>query len=545
MKNWSEANKYTLYGAVFGLCFPVFSVLFLLLIEGAGSDKSLLGIIKQAHTNYLLFVIDTAPLFLGLAARIAGIRQDRIRYFADSLEQQVFDKTESLRTALEESRKANELISHMADHDALTGLLNRRRFQDALDSWMKYSARYNRQGTLLFLDLDKFKFINDSYGHEAGDHCLTATANVLSRTLRATDMIARWGGDEFVAFLPETTGTQAHHVANKVIAAFSEAEFSFGAESFQPSVSVGLASVPEHTRDTHELVICADAAMYEAKKAGRGCWRLYGGSAPEIQHVQANLQWEARIRRALNNDQFLLLYQPLLNLKTGQTDGYEALLRMEDREGNLISPGLFLDSAERANLSSIIDLMVIRKALRRVTPLDASSQNVWVSVNLSVKTVQDKNLLAQIEAALQEYPGQHDKIRFEIAEMTVLQNLGRVREIATQIKAFGCSLILDDFGMGSTSLQYLDGLPVDMVKIHPTLIRDLVGKAKTQSVVKNMVDMLHGIQMEVAAKSVEDPAALDLLRSLGMDYAQGFAIGRPLESLEQVVEAAGSDGARG
>ena len=544
MKNWSEANKYTLYGAVFGICFPVFSILFLFFVEDFGAASTLVEVIRQAHANSLLYVIDTAPLFLGLAARFAGIRQDRIRYFADSLEQQIYDKTESLRTALDESRKANELISHMADHDALTGLLNRRRFQDTLDSWLKYSERYNRQGTLLFLDLDKFKLINDNFGHEAGDHYLTSTANMLSHTLRATDMIARWGGDEFVAFLPETTGTQAHHVANKIITAFSEAEFIFGAESFQPSISVGLASVPEHTRDTHELVICADAAMYEAKKAGRGCWRIYGGSAPEIEHVQANLQWEARIRRALNNDQFLLLYQPLLNLKTGQTDGYEALLRMEDREGHLISPGLFLESAERANLSTVIDLMVIRKALRRVTPLVPSSQSVWVSVNLSAKTVQDKNLQTQIEAVLQDYPGQHEKIRFEIAEMTALKNMGKVREIAAQIKAFGCALILDDFGVGSTSMHYLEGLSVDMVKIHPSLTRDLGDKPKTQGIVKNMTDMLHGIQMEVAAKSVEDSKALELIRSLGMDYAQGFAIGRPFESIEQVVEAARSDSDR-
>ena len=188
--------------------------------------------------------------------------------------------------------------------------------------------------------------------------------------------------------------------------------------------------------------------------------------------------------------------------------------------------------------------MVIRKALRRVTPLVPSSQSVWVSVNLSAKTVQDKNLQTQIEAVLQDYPGQHEKIRFEIAEMTALKNMGKVREIAAQIKAFGCALILDDFGVGSTSMHYLEGLSVDMVKIHPSLTRDLGDKPKTQGIVKNMTDMLHGIQMEVAAKSVEDSKALELIRSLGMDYAQGFAIGRPFESIEQVVEAARSDSDR-
>ena len=534
MQNWSEANKYTLYGAVFGLCFPVCSILFLMVVEDFGSANTFIEVVRHAHNNMLLFVIDTAPLFLGLAARIAGIRQDRIRYFADSLEQQVQDKTESLRAALEESHKANQMISHMADHDILTGLLNRRRFQAVLDSWMKYAVRYNRSGTLLFIDLDKFKFINDTYGHKAGDHYLISTATLLTKTLRTTDVVARWGGDEFVAFLPETAGEQAQHVANKVLAAFAQASFSFEVESFQPSVSIGVASVPEHTRDMHELVMYADVAMYQAKKAGRGCWRVYGGSAPEVQRVQIHLQWEARIRRALSNDQFVLLYQPLLNLKTGKTMGYEALLRMEDRDGRLIPPGQFLESAEKANLSSTLDLMVIRKAMRRVTPLSGSNQGLWVSINLSAQTLEDRNLPAQIEAVLQEFPGLYGLLRFEITEMTALQNMGKVRDVAAQIKASGCSLILDDFGLGPTSMHHLNGLPFDLVKIHPSLIRDVLTKPKTQGMVKSMTEMLHGFHLDVAAKSVEDPLLFDLLRELGVDYAQGFAIGRPLESIEQM-----------
>jgi len=533
MKNWSEANRYTLYGAAFGFCFPVCSVLLLYFIEELGTANSLIEIVKHAHDNPLLYVIDSAPFFLGIVARCAGTRQDRIHHFVNSLEQQVQDKTESLRIALEESRQANATIKHMADHDTLTGLLNRRRFQSTLEDWIKYAVRYDRKGALLFIDLDNFKFINDSYGHKAGDQYLISVANLLSTTLRTSDIVARWGGDEFVAFLPETIGSEAHLVANKLLAAFAQASFSFGAEVFQPSASVGVAFVPEHTGDVYELVMYADAAMYEAKKAGRGCWRIYGGSPPEVQHVQAHLQWEARIRRALDNDQFLLLYQPLLNLRTGRTDGYEVLLRMEDRDGQLISPGQFLESAERANLSSPIDLMVIRKATRRVAPLATQAHDVWVSVNLSPKTLEDKNLAQQIETILREHPGQHSKLRFEIAEVTALQNLGLTREIAAQIKAFGCLLILDDFGLGPTSLHYLEGLSIDMVKIHPSLIRGLMDEPKTQSFVKNLTQMLHGFHLEVAAKSVEDPQLLDLLRTIGIDYAQGFAIGRPLESIEQ------------
>ena len=533
MQDWNEANKYTLYGVLFGLCFPICSIFFLYLINQLHSAHSLFTLVAAAHAHKLLYVIDTAPLFLGVVARVAGIRQDRILEFINSLEQQVLDKTESLRMALAESHKANELVTHMADHDALTGLLNRRRFQDTLEGWIKYAVRYNRKGTLLFVDLDKFKFINDSFGHKAGDFYLTSVATLIGKTLRTTDIIARWGGDEFVAFLPETTGPEAYHVANKLLAAFAQALFQFNGDAFQPSASIGVAFVPEHTGDMHELVMYADAAMYEAKKAGRGCWRVYGATAPEIQHVQEHLQWEARIRRALNNDQFMLLYQPLLNLRTGRTDGYEALLRMEDKEGQLIAPGQFLESAERANLSLPIDLMVIRKALRRIAPLAKQEQDVWVSVNISHKTLQDEKLVDKINFILVENPGHNSKLRFEISEASALQNLPLVRDLSAQIKAFGCLLILDDFGLGPTSLSYLEQLSVDIIKIHPSLIRGMKDETKTRSFVKNLTEMLHGFHLEVAAKSVEDPQLLDMLRTIGVDYAQGFAIGRPLESIEQ------------
>jgi len=534
MRNWSETNKYTLYGVLFGLCFPLGAILFLYLTHVLAGAGNWIEIIRNAHDNRLLFLIDTAPLFLGIVARCAGTRQDRIHLFLNTLEQQVRDKTESLRLALEESRHANEIIGHMADHDALTGLLNRRRFKEILEDWMKYAARYGRKGTLLFIDLDKFKFVNDTYGHNAGDQYLNGVATLLTHSLRATDIVARWGGDEFAAFLPETVGSEAHLVGNKLLAAFAQQSYRFGDDLFLPSASIGLAFVPEHASTADELIMYADAAMYEAKKAGRGCWRLYGASSTEIQHVQAHLQWEARIRRALENDQFLLLYQPLLNLQTGRTDGYEALLRMEDSYGHLISPGQFLESAERANLSSSIDLMVIRKAARRVAPLANRAEEVGVSVNLSPKTLLDKNLVNKLEAILQEYPDLNSKLRFEISEATALQNLALTRSLAAQIRELGCLLILDDFGLGPTSPHYLEKLSIDMVKIHPSLIRGLIDEPKNLNFVKTLTEMLHGFHLKVGAKSVEDPRLLDLLRDIGMDYAQGFAIGKPLESIEQI-----------
>lgn len=533
----SEADKYTLYGALFGLCFPLGAMFFLWLLHEIPASRNALEFLAYAHHNSLLYIIDSAPFFLGMFARLAGIRQDRIHAFMLSLEHQIEQKTESLRVALDKARKANELMVHMADHDVLTGLLNRRRFQKELETWLEYALRYKRKGTLVFIDLDKFKHVNDTYGHSAGDQYLSAVSTLLTKTLRSTDIIARWGGDEFAAFLPETIGAEAHSVGNKLLDTLGKAVFDFNGVPFQPSASIGLAFMPDHTTDASELIIFADAAMYEAKKAGRGCWRLYAASEAETQYIQAHLHWEARIRRALENDQFLLLYQPLLNLATERTEGYEALLRLEDTGGQLITPGQFLESADRSNLSAPIDLMVIRKALRRISPTGLRHDlGVWVSINLSPKTLQDANLISQIEMLIKEYGVTPGKLRFEIPESTVLQNMSLTREIGIRLKTLGCVFILDDFGSGSASFAYIEKMGFDMVKCHPNLLRGLSQDAERQKQMRGLLATLHGMQLQVAAKSVEDSQVLALLREIGFDYVQGFAIGKPLESIEVGAE---------
>lgn len=296
MAHLNETTKYTLYGALFGFCFPVGSIFFLYLMHELGDVHGLSNIIAAGHRYSLLYIIDSAPLFLGLFARLAGIRQDRILRFAASLEQQVADKTESLRLALEESNKANEMIAHMAEHDALTGLLNRRRFQKELEKWGQYALRYQRSAALVFIDLDKFKFVNDTYGHHAGDEYLTAISDLLTKGLRTTDTIARWGGDEFAVLLPETSKDTAIEVANKLLRLFNETDLNVAGHHLHPSASIGLALFPDHGTDFESLSVYADAAMYEAKSAGRNCWRLYSSSPQEMQRVQEHVQWEGRLR---------------------------------------------------------------------------------------------------------------------------------------------------------------------------------------------------------------------------------------------------------
>lgn len=527
----SETTKYTLYGALFGLCFPIGDIVFLYAMGEIPDTTNLATIVVHAHQNSLLYIIDTAPFFLGLFARFAGIRQDRLIRFSQSLEQKVADKTESLRLALEAANKANATIAHMAEHDALTGLLNRRSFQKELEKWSQFALRYQRHVALIFIDLDEFKYVNDTYGHSAGDRYLTGVSELLTKALRTTDTVARWGGDEFAILLPETTKEASIEVANKLLQLFNQADLDIGGQKLRPSASIGMALFPEHGADLEELIVYADAAMYEAKSAGRNCWRLYSSSSQEVERVQEHIQWEGRLRRALENDQFLLFYQPLLRLNDNSTPGYEALLRMEDRDGALISPGLFLESAERFGLSAPIDYMVIRKAARKIASLPGNT--VWISLNLSRASLEDAKLFHHIESVVAENALMPGQMHIEITESAAMEFLDQVRTLIVKLKTIGCRVVLDDFGRGP-AYHYLRQLPVDMVKIDGDLIRGLLTQEKNQALIKDITTVAHENGIEVAAKHIEDASLIGVLHDLNVDYAQGFAIGIPVESIEQV-----------
>lgn len=533
---WSEADKYTLFGTLFGLCFPIGSIAFLYATGELHYTPGLIGILRAAHRNPLLYVIDTAPLFLGLFARIAGIRQDGLQAVATSLEEQVAHKTESLRRALEEANRANETIAHMAEHDTLTGLLNRRRFQKELDRWTLYGARFQRPISVLFIDLDQFKTVNDAFGHAAGDHYLAEVGKILAQCTRATDIVARWGGDEFAALLPETGRQGAIEVAEKLIRAAAAKRITLNEQTLTPSFSIGIALFPDHGSQFGDLIMLADAAMYQAKHRGSGLWQLYSASQEEMQLVQEHGRWERRIRKALENDQFILFYQPLLDLRSGKTSGYEALLRMEDPDGQLISPGLFLESAERFGLAIPIDRMVIRKAIRKVRLL--ATDGLQISLNLSQQALQDEGLADYIAEMMQEKQFSGGRLGIEITEAVALQNLHATRELSVRLKDLGITVILDDFSMGAASLRYLGEVPIALVKLDGALARSLKDDASTTNkiLITNLVRLAHDSGIEIAAKHIEDPDLLSVLAKLGVDYAQGFAVGRPMESIEQIHE---------
>jgi diguanylate cyclase (GGDEF)-like protein len=457
--------------------------------------------------------------------------QNQLETLNLELEGRVQTRTAELAVALEDAYKANAAVAYMADHDNLTGLLSRRRFQEEFERWGKYALRYERPMALMFLDLDKFKAVNDTYGHLGGDGYLLAVAEMLKKILRSTDYVGRWGGDEFAALLPETTSAAACEVAAKVVRIFATTPITIASQSLFASVSIGIAVLPEHTLDVNELTAFADAAMYKAKNAGRGCFSLYSASKQEVQHLGEHARWAGRIRRALETDQFVLFYQPLLNLVSREVIEYEALLRMEDQQGEFISPSLFLASAERFDLSIAIDRMVIKKAVYKIASLKTRKNKLRLSLNLSTQSLDDSGMVEYIRGLIREFNINPGNLSIEISETVILQNMDRVCNLSAEFTKLGCRLILDDIGVGFSSFHYLAPLSIRSIKIRGDLIRNL-HIANNYDYVSALCKTCHELGIEVVAKFVEDLALLDTLQNIGVDYAQGFAVGRPLESIE-------------
>ena len=462
--------------------------------------------------------------------------ENQLETLNQELENRVVTRTSQLKVALEEANKANAAVAHLANHDTLTGLLNRRRFQEELERWGKYALRYKRPITLMFIDLDKFKSINDTYGHLGGDEYLLAFTHMLKSALRSTDYIGRWGGDEFAALLPETDMAAACEVATKLPKIFNTVPITVAGKTIYASASIGIAVLPEHTADINELTAFADAAMYKAKEAGRGCFCVYSASEQEIKHLGEQAHWAGRIRRALETDQFILLYQPLLDLKTGETPEYEALLRMEDIEGQHISPGLFLESAERYDLSVSIDRMVIRKTAHKIAMYTNLSHPLRLSLNLSPQSLNDINMIQYLRDAITEFEIDPAALAIEISEAAILQNISRGRNLCAEITQLGCGLILDDISVGFSSFHYLAPLAVHSIKIRSDLTHNL-HHPSTMDYVAGLCKKSHELNIEVVAKLVEDSSLLGILREIGVDYAQGFAVGRPMESLDMLMES--------
>lgn len=425
-------------------------------------------------------------------------------------------------------KQTEQRLIWLADHDPLTGLFNRRRFQRELQQAIAMSKRYRRSGALVFFDLDHFKYINDTSGHQAGDAILKSVGSVVIAVVRDVDLVARLGGDEFGILLRETEMDGAIRVAREINARLGQLRFSFGDRTHKVSASIGIALYPLHGTDPHELLACADLAMYQAKDGGRSGWHVFSVEERARERMDERLRWEHKIEAALNSDRFMLHYQPILDLHSGFITHYEALLRMKDTDDSIVFPSAFVSTAERTGLIQRIDHLVLQKAITQLRKLKDIDKDVPLSVNLSAKAFEDPDLLPTLRTTLLHRQVDPRLLTFEITETAAVADFSLARKLMLSIRELGCRFALDDFGVGFSSFYYLKQLPVDYVKIDGSFIRNLSQDADDQILVKAMSEVAKGFGKQTVAEFVETGEILELLKKYGVDFAQGYYVGRPV-----------------
>ncbi len=425
-------------------------------------------------------------------------------------------------------RKLTRQLSWNASHDTLTGLINRREFEARIAEALHSAKEEGHVHAMLYMDLDQFKIVNDTCGHAAGDLLLQLLARMLQTQMRDSDVLARLGGDELGVLLPRCAIDQARLIAEGLRQSIRNFRFVWQDRTFELGVSIGMVEVTRHNKSMTELLMAADQACYLAKERGRNRVHVYRESDQRLARRLGEMQWVSRLNEAFEQQYFRLYTQPIVGLGEHGANHLEVLIRIQPAKGDLILPGAFIPAAERYDLMNAIDRWVIRAVCRHAG--ESASAPVEYSINLSGTSLADEGLHDYIVAQFREFNVAPQHICFEITETAVIANLIKAQEFMGKLKALGCRFSLDDFGSGLSSFAYLKALPVDFLKIDGVFIRDIATNSINRAMVKAINEVGHVMGLRTVAEYVEDDATLDVVRDLGVDYAQGYAVGplRPL-----------------
>jgi Amt family ammonium transporter len=437
-----------------------------------------------------------------------------------------------------QSRKLAAQLSWQSSHDPVTRLYNRSEFDRQLAALLHQPVDTQRGHCLLYLDVDRFTIVNDNCGHAAGDELLRQLASLMKQSIRNSDLLARMGGDEFGILLTQCSLDAALRIADNIRRSIQGFRFVYGDKSFSQSVSIGMVAINDQSKDLKQILSFADSACFSAKEEGRNKVHIYDplGSSAAKRHGEA--KWVTQIRSALDQDRFTLFVQPIKSLQQeGASEHVEVLIRMLDESGGLILPGAFIPAAERFDLMPSVDRWVVDRLFRFIDDnRDAClAAGRRYFINLSGHSLCDEDVLQMILDRIKDYDIPQGMLCFEVTETAAISNLTSAEHFMRTLQRFGCEFALDDFGSGLSSFGYLKHLPVEYLKIDGAFVKEMLDNLIDDSMVDAINRIGHIMGLETIAEFVENDQVLHRLKSIGIDYAQGYGICRPYP-IEQLLD---------
>jgi diguanylate cyclase (GGDEF)-like protein/PAS domain S-box-containing protein len=452
---------------------------------------------------------------------------------------------------ISERKLLEDELRWQASHDALTKLFNRRYFEDQLSQEVDRAKRSNETGALLYIDLDRFKYINDTAGHTAGDQLLVETAQTMAKRLRKTDLLARLGGDEFAIILRNVNKDSVHQVANHYREMLGHYMFSYKGKQYKISGTIGIAMIDRDSESAGEILANADLACHIAKSEGRNRTHLFIPEKDSREAMDIDLGWSSRLHNALEHDHLDFQFQPiipvehlsavlmsaiegpiydqLLSSVPQEEEINEVLLRLNDPEWGTVYPGAFLPTAERFNMMNEIDGWVINAALQKLARLQRAGYMGTFTINLSGQSIANTELIKVIEDIVIDLDINASKVIFEITETSAVSNLISANELITRLSTLGCHFAIDDFGSGFSSFSHLKHLPVDFVKIDGLFVKGVAKDPGDRAIVHSINDIAHSLGKQTIAEYVENADILRFLYESGVDYVQGNFLSPPLD----------------
>ncbi len=450
-------------------------------------------------------------------------------------------------------KNMEEELIWQAHHDSLTKLHNRRYFEQHLESETSRVNRSDESSALLYIDLDRFKYINDTAGHAAGDQLLIEISQQLKSRLRESDLLARLGGDEFAIILTDTDTNNISKAAESFREVLEQYHFNHNGKQYRIYGSIGVAIINKESTSASDILANADIACHIAKSRGRNQIHVYRQENDEKVVMSMQLGWSERLHYALENDGFMLMFQPIIPIKPIKMDNlpvgngelwreysnsphtepahYEVLVRLVSNSGELISPAAFLPTAERFGIMPQIDNWVITRAIEKLAEVNANGSQVTFTVNISGETMEPERLTTVVRELFAKYDLDPRTLIIEITESSAIENIDAAKQLINELRVLGCRFALDDFGSGFSSFSHLKHLPVDFVKIDGQFVKDMSKDPSDRAIVASINDIAHSFGKQTIAEFVEGPEILNLLKTYGVDYAQGYYVAPPLEDL--------------